>query len=160
MGGLKHGTGANPGPLMEMLASGDGSVRLDARESLVALGKSAVSSLSSALNGSRSRQVRWEAAKALGAIRSPRSIAALAKALEDRDRDVAWLAAEALKEFGQAAWPAVFRALIDDGAKSALLRQGVHHVLGGQEAALVTASEIFRRLKATPIGSRPRSWGE
>jgi len=161
--------GTNLKPLLDLLASKDGSVRINARESLISLGKPAVSSLSKALTKSSSNQVRWEAAKALGAIRSPRSIPSLVKALDDRDRDVAWLAAEALKEFGKVAWPTLFNALIKDGAKSALFRQGAHHVLcnqkeagfedllpsllkdleanGLRESAMVTAREINKRIR-------------
>ena len=119
--------------LMDRLASDDGTVRGDSRESLVSLGESAVPQLCKALKNSGQKQVRWEAAKALDAISSPASIRALVKALEDNDPDVAWIAAEALAKFGKAAWPELFRALIKDGTKSVALRQGAHHVLCNQE---------------------------
>jgi HEAT repeat protein len=125
----------NLGPLMAALAGGDGMARKDARERLVALGKPAVSSLAKALKKSKVAQLRWEAAKALGEIGSRRSIPVLVQALEDRDRDVAWLAAEALRKFGKKAWPELLRALLEGGSSSALLRQGLHHVLVAQQEA-------------------------
>jgi HEAT repeat protein len=99
----------------------------------VALGKPAVSPLNSTLKNSRADHVRWEAAKALGAIGDTRAIPRLVNALEDSDPDVAWLAAEALRQFKKAAWPPLLRQLIKDGSESALLRQGAHHVLRNQK---------------------------
>ena len=120
--------------LMDSLASKDGMIRQEARESLVTLGKPAVSSLIQALQNSRRDQVRWEAAKALGEISDTRSIPALVKALEDSDSDVAWLAAEALIKFKKAAWLPLLKALIESGSDSVALRQGAHHVLWKQKA--------------------------
>ena len=155
--------------LMDQLASKDGMIRQKARKSLVALGKPAVSSLVKALQKSRLDQVRWEAAKALGAIGDTRSIAPLVKALEDSDHDVAWLAAEALSMFKKAAWPPLLRALIKDESDSVLLCRGAHHVLLHQkedgfnellatlmkalesgtvhESATVAAYQILKRMK-------------
>jgi HEAT repeat protein len=120
---------------MGMLASKDGMIRRKARKSLVALGKPAVSGLAQALQASPLDQVRWEAAKALGAIGDARAIPSLVKALEDSDTDVAWLAAEALSEFKKAAWPSLLRALMKAGTDSFILRQGAHHVLLNQKEA-------------------------
>ena len=154
--------------LNEMLASKDGLLRQKARESLVALGTPAVPSLVHALGHSKSDQVRWEAAKALGAIGDPSSIPALVDALSDRDGDVAWVAAEALRTFKMAAWPALLRALINSGPDAVSFREGCHHVLRDQtakgfddllptlikdlefgamsESAVVVAEEILERL--------------
>ncbi len=118
--------------LMDALASRDGVARQKARESLVGLGKSVVPLLTRTLRDSRVGQVRWKAAKTLGAIGDVRAVPALVRALEDRDSDVAWLAEEALHKLGKAAWPALLRALIRHGARSATLRQGSHHVFRGQ----------------------------
>lgn len=54
--------------LMELLSSKDGMVRQKARESIVAAGRPAVPPLTRILLHSPSKQVRWEAGKALGAI--------------------------------------------------------------------------------------------
>jgi len=125
--------GKDLGPLMAKLASEDGGIRKEARGALVALGKPAVSSLAKALKNSGSNQVRWEAAKALGEIGAPRSIPTLVKALEDKDRDVAWLAAEALSALKKKAWPEVLRAIMKAGPHSESLRRGAHHVLAKQK---------------------------
>jgi HEAT repeat protein len=153
---------------MDLLASEDGVLRRNARVALVAIGERAIAPLSRALSTSRLRQLRWEAAKALEAIGSPLSIPSLVRALTDRDRDVAWVAAEGLIKFKIAAWPALFRALVKDGANSVSLRREAHHVLcaqkeagfedllpsllkdleasGLRESAMVTAGRIYRRL--------------
>jgi len=163
--------GTNLKSLMDMLASKDGMIRQKARESLVALGKPAVSSLNQALQNSTADQVRWEAAKALGEIVDIKSIPPLVKALEDSNSDVAWLAAEALSKFKKTAWPPLLRALMKNGSNSVLLHRGVHHVLLNQnehgfndllatlmnalepnavpESAIIAANEILKRMKAT-----------
>jgi hypothetical protein len=155
---------------MDKLASKDGMVRQKARKSLVALGKPAVSSLNKALLDSVSDQVRWEAAKALGAIGDARSIPPLVKALSDSNSDVAWLAAIGLRKFKKTAWPPLLRALIRSGPNCGSLYQGAHHVLANQkedgfndllaalmkdlelgalsESAIVAAHEFLKRLKA------------
>jgi HEAT repeat protein len=142
--------GTNLGSLMNILESKDGLARKKAREALVKIGEPAVSSLITALEQSKTDQVRWEAAKALGTIGNEESIPALVKALEDLNADVAWLAAVGLKKFKKAAWPYLLRALVENGAKSALLCQGAHHVFQNQKgdefkdllAPLVKALEI------------------
>ena len=127
-------TGVNLEFRIKTLASRDGIARQKARKSLVAMGKPATPSLIRALRNSKVGQVRWEAAKALGAIGDARAAPSLVKALEDNDPDVAWLAAEALQNFKKAAWPVLFHRLIRRGARSSLLRQGAHHVLRNQRA--------------------------
>jgi HEAT repeat protein len=126
-------TGTNLESLLDLLESKNGATRMKARKSLVALGKSAVPSLIRTLQNSKQDHVRWEAAKTLGAIGDIRSIPVLVNALEDRDSGVAWLAAEALRKFKKAAWPALLRALIKSKCDSVLLRQGTHHVLRNQK---------------------------
>jgi len=117
---------------MKALESDDGMLRQSAREALVALGGPAVTPLMLALGHSNSQQVRWEAAKALGAMSRTRSIPALVKALTDPDSDIVWLAAEALSGFGKEAWPALLKALVAEGTESVILRQGAHHVFANQ----------------------------
>jgi HEAT repeat protein len=163
-------TGASLESLMGTLAGKDGAARLKARKALVALGTPAVSSLMQALRNSRLDHLRWEAAKTLGAIGDTRAIPPLVRALEDRDLDVAWVAAEALRKFKKAAWPPLLRALVKRGSDSASLRQGAHHVLRNQkekglndvlatlskdlgsstfpESASLAAYDILERMKA------------
>ena len=114
--------------LMELLSSGDGMERKQARQSLAAIGGPSVPSLCKALMHSRSDQTRWEAAKALDEIGDIRSIPSLVKALKDGDPDVAWLAAEALAKHERTAWVPILRALVKVGTDSPLLRKGAHHV--------------------------------
>ncbi len=158
-----------PASLMEMLASKDGMIRQKARKSLVILGKPVVASLSRLLLSSGSKQVRWEAAKALGAIGDVRAIPQLVKALEDSDYDVAWLAGCALKKLKKTAWPELLHALIEDDSCSFLLHKGAYHVFhnqkeegfndllstltknlesnAGLDATIVTAYELLERMK-------------
>ncbi len=84
--------------LVHLLAGTDGMVREAARQSLVALEKRAVPSLSSALQHSKVTKVRWEAAKALGAIGDARAIPSLVKALDDRGVDVGGRSVETIQE--------------------------------------------------------------
>ena len=81
--------------LIAALASPSPVARRKARDALVALGKPAVPSLIQLLSH-RKLHVRWEAAKALGGIADPIAASALVNALDDRDGDVRWLAAEGL----------------------------------------------------------------
>lgn len=119
--------------LMARINSDDGMIREKARKSLVCIGGPAVASLGKALRGPGAAQLRWEAAKALGEIGDRRSIPALVGALGDRDRDVAWLAAEGLAKYGMTAWPPILRALAKGGSDSGRLRRGAHHVFANQE---------------------------
>ena len=166
---VRNGTSVES--LMKELASKDGATRMKARKALATLGKPAVSSLMQALENSQLDHLRWEAAKTLGAIRDARAIPILVKALEDRDPDVAWLAAEALIMLKKTAWAPLLHELIKSGSDSVSLRQGVHHVLCNQkergfndqlatlmknlesdaatESAPVAAYDILKRMKTT-----------
>lgn len=126
-------TNTSKASLMNMLADKDGMVRQNARVELVKRGKSAVAPLIEALRNAKSDQVRWEAAKALGAVVDTESIPALVGALSDENSDVSWLAAEALKKFGKSAWSSLFHALVEGGRNSGSLYQGAHHVLVDQK---------------------------
>ncbi len=168
----QKGTSTNLESLMDMLENKDGVIRQKAREALVELGKSAVSSLTRALLNSRQDQVRWEAAKALGGINDTGSVPSLVQALEDNNSDVAWAAADALKTFRKAAWPSLLQALIKSKSEAVALRKGAHHVLADQkedgfddllatllkalesssapESSAVAAHEILKRMNANP----------
>jgi len=126
-------SGSSVEALMAALGSEDGMERQKAREALVLLKEPVVLPLIQALQTSKSDQLRWEAAKALGAIGDARAIPALVAALDDRDTDVGWVAADSLELFKMAAWPALMRALIAEGSESLALRLGAHHVLRAQQ---------------------------
>jgi HEAT repeat protein len=117
-------------PMMADLASNDGGTRQQARESLVAMRGAAVAPLIAALGGAE-RQVRWEAAKALGEIGDPAAAPALVKALEDEESNIRWLAAEGLIATGRAGLLPLLRALVHR-SDSEWLREGAHHVLRAQ----------------------------
>lgn len=157
--------------LLDLLADKDGVIRKKARKSLVAMGEPVVPSLTRILRNSKLDHLRWEAAKTLGAIGDVRAIPSLVKALEDRDIDVAWVAAEVLRNFKKDAWSALFRELIKSKHDSISLRQGVHLVIRNQkedgfndllktltealksgtspESASVAAYEILQRMKVS-----------
>jgi HEAT repeat protein len=112
--------------LVQGLASRDGMLRRTMRRSLVAIGEPAVDALSEAVNDKR-RMVRWEAAKALGAIGSARGARALIRALKDGDFGVRWLGAEGLIALERKSLEPLLRSLIDE-EDSDWLREGAHHV--------------------------------
>jgi HEAT repeat protein len=113
--------------LVRLLSSPAGMKRFHAREALVAAGDSAVDPLIEALNDDQD-VVRWEAAKALVDLPSPRAASALVAALEDDEFDVRWAAAEALIALRTAGLGPLFEAL-EMRAESVWLREGAHHVL-------------------------------
>ena len=116
--------------LLVALADKDGDVRRHARERLVTLGGPAVELLLELLTHHKAH-IRWEAAKALGGIRDPRSATELLKALEeDEDEDVRWLAAEGLIALGWHGLRPLLEALADRPG-SVTLRAGAHHVCHG-----------------------------
>ena len=119
--------------LLAMLAHRDGLIRKKGRLGLEALGKPAVAPLCQVLLTARDHHARWAAAKALGELRDPDSAPALVDALEDRNSDVAWLAAVALENLGRDAWKPLLQALVDRGVDSVAIRQGAHHVFSKQK---------------------------
>lgn len=119
--------------LIAMLNDKDGLVRQKARLQLVVTGEAAVPALTRVLQEAPSKNARWGAAKALGEILHPGSVPALLDALEDRDSDVAWLAAVALNKLGRTAWKPVLQRLITRGVDSVAVRAGVHHIFAGQK---------------------------
>ncbi len=115
--------------LIAQLASGEGSERETARETLVALGQPGVGPLLRVLAEHPRHSLRWEVVKALAEIGDPASASVLVSLLQDRDFDIRWLAAEGLIRVGPAAWPPLLQALIEHPG-SIWLREGAHHVLG------------------------------
>jgi HEAT repeat protein len=99
-----------------------------ARRKLVEMGSVVVPRLVQELSNEK-YWVRWEVTKALGQIADKSSAEVLVKALEDKEFDVRWLAAEALINIGQDALEPLLIALADHGDKSISLRHGAHHVL-------------------------------
>ncbi|MBU1101920.1 MAG: HEAT repeat domain-containing protein [Bacteroidetes bacterium] len=144
-------TGTSKETLVDMLASKISTTRQIARKALVSLGKPAVPLLIKTLENSKVDHFRWEAAKTLGAIGDIRAIPSLVKALEDRNMDVRWLAAEALNKFKKNAWNSLLEALLESKEDSVLLREGAHHVLRNQKEAGFNdlLVELSRALKSS-----------
>lgn len=113
--------------LINQLSVNDGLIRQDARLTLVEMREQAVPWLVEALT-SKSKNARWEAAKALGSISSPSASFVLVKALEDDDSGVRWLAADALIALGVASIVPLLEAL-NKRPKEFLLREGAGRVL-------------------------------
>jgi HEAT repeat protein len=98
-----------------------------ARRTLVEMGREAVPYLLKEM-GNKKHWVRWEATKALSEIGDEAATEALIIALEDREFDVRWLAAEGLINIGKPAVVPLLNALLKN-PKSAWLQEGVHHVI-------------------------------
>jgi len=81
------------------LGDPDSRKRAEAREKLLALGKSAIPALRAALIDSNPN-VRWPAAKALSELHHPDTTTDLMNAMEDDDFGVRWLAAQGLIAMG------------------------------------------------------------
>lgn len=112
--------------LISHLSSSNDFTRLKARRELLEAGKPAYASLLQALKH-RNCLVRWEAVNILGATGDPEVAPALVGALEDREFEVRWVAAEALTRMSKGGLKTLFQALIEH-ADSAFLREGAHHV--------------------------------
>ncbi len=113
--------------LIAALASRDVATCQNARHTLVGIGEKAVSALIEALH-SREDQIRWEAAKALVDIASPRAATALVATLRDEEGGIRWLAAEALIALGPDALEPLLQGLVDNPGSSYMC-EGAHHVL-------------------------------
>jgi HEAT repeat protein len=147
--------------LVQDLNSYHWQTRFHARESLVAIGRPAVASLTKALFDPR-RQVRWEAAKALGEIADPAAAPALVKTLEDREDDIRWLAAEGLIALEKEGLIPLLQALVHH-SDSEWLRAGAHHVLRKQvdvnvmdivEPVLAALEDIEPSIQVPPAAQR------
>ena len=112
--------------LLTQLGDKDGGTRQRARETLAAIGESAVPSLTGLL-GSPEARLRWEAAKALTEIPDPAAIPGLVSLLADEESDIRWLAAIGLISMGNRSVPSVLQALTER-AESKGFRDASHHV--------------------------------
>jgi HEAT repeat protein len=124
--GSKKPTAAEIEGLVAALEHRDPVSRQKARETLVTIGRPAVAALIELLEN-HNDHVRWEAAKALGAIRDPAAASALVARLMDKDEDVRWVAAEALIALRRKGIKPLLEALADK-PESTWLQQGAHHV--------------------------------
>jgi len=109
------------------LRSNDGTVRREARQALVFIGKPAVDLLIPLLKDPDD-DVRWEVVKALAEIADPRAASDLVDLLMDHNFGVRWLAAEALIPIGEDALKPLLEKLTEH-PESSWLRRGSLHVL-------------------------------
>jgi len=117
--------------LSKELGSKDWKTRKNARVELEKKGHVSTDTLVKILkNGSE--DARWEAAKALIAIKDSAAAPALVEAFHDESFEIRWMAAEALIAMESACVPALMRAL-ERYPQSQPLRQGAHHVLSDLE---------------------------
>jgi HEAT repeat protein len=128
--GRASGSEYRPERAQELVRALDGRGEMssqEARRELVRMGAPTVPILLEALQATDT-QVRWEAAKALGEIRSPAGAGGLVEALEDEDGGVRWVAAEGLIALERASLDPLLHALLRH-SESAWLRAGAHHSL-------------------------------
>ena len=123
--------GGDIAKLVSIFTNDDGVERRKARLAIEEIGKPAVPALISALSDKKA-QVRWEAARALGAIQDPQAAPALVQALMDVSFEIRWLAAEGLIALEDEALVPLLKAL-EDESDSVDLRAGAHHVLHALE---------------------------
>ena len=113
--------------LIKELGSSNGLARLQARETLVAIGEPALEALVELL-GNPDARLRLEAAKALTEIPEPAAIPGFIALLADRRSEIGWLAAVGLINMGSRSVPYVLQALTGQAGSKAF-RQACHHVL-------------------------------
>jgi HEAT repeat protein len=114
--------------LLSGLSSGDGMAKKRVRETLILVGDPAVPGLQALLAGS-DKGLRWEAAKALGAVIDPGSVDTFLELLEDPSSDLRWLAATGLIELGPRSVRPVLQSLTDPSVPRGHLEMS-HRVLG------------------------------
>jgi hypothetical protein len=97
--------------LLNTLRGADEQLGSQIFSALVRLGRAAVPALLEASN-SNSTWMRWQAIRALGAIRDRRALPALVDALSDADHSVAWMGAKGLTQFGRLSLEPVLQLLV------------------------------------------------
>ena len=97
--------------LLNALRSADEQVGSQIFSALVRLGRASVPALVEA-SSSNSTWMRWQAIRALGAIRDRRALPALVSALSDADHSVAWMGAKGLVQLGRLSLEPVLQLLV------------------------------------------------
>jgi hypothetical protein len=130
--------------LLRTLEGSDGMARKRARETLVLVGDPAVPSLQALLERPE-KQLRWEAAKALGGIIDPKTADLFVTLLDDPSSDVRWLAATGLIELGPRSARPVLQSLTDPSAPRGRLEMG-HRILAELAKDNAVLAEIVKPL--------------
>jgi len=112
-----------------ILELGDDDIlkRQHARLLLVHHEPESIPALLDALNNSNT-QIRWEAVRALGDIRAPKTATDLSEMLMDEDTGVRWAAMESLIKIGRNSLRPLLEKFTKD-FESPWLREGVDHIL-------------------------------
>jgi hypothetical protein len=97
--------------LLNVLRGADEQLGSQIFSALVRLGRVAVPGLLDA-NKSHSTWMRWQAIRALGAIRDRRALPALVNALTDEDHSVAWMGAKSLTQYGRLSLEPLLQLLV------------------------------------------------
>ncbi len=118
--------------LINTFTSKKGLQRQEARLKLVEIGEDAADSLIQTLSESENKHVKWECAKALCDIKTPKAAPVLVEILMDEHPEIRWLGAEALISLGKKSLKPLLTSLLENH-DSILLRQGAHHVLHALE---------------------------
>lgn len=113
--------------LINELDEDDGLIRQRARLLLIDIGPQAVPALIEAVNSTHDH-ARWEAVKALGAIKDPSAAPILVDALEDENINLRWAAMESLIALDRSAVRPLLDGLIQHFS-SVWFREGAHHIL-------------------------------
>jgi hypothetical protein len=111
---------------LKALSSSDAVARQKGREALIKLGEPALAAVVELLKHPQ-QHVRWEACKTLEGIAHPAAAASLAETLADSDKDVCWVAGEALIALGRDGLEPLLVALMDKDRVPGL-QPGSHHV--------------------------------
>ncbi len=127
-----------------------------ARGALVHLGRQAVPRLIEALRGESGR-MRWEAARALAAIRDPAAARPLVEVLEDDTMEVRWAAENGIIDLGEEGLVALLHGLIAHSGSNRF-REAAHRILTvmAREEEARTAGPVLEALDGpAPIVAAP-----
>jgi HEAT repeat protein len=113
--------------LIKQLSGKDDYARMQARETLICIGRPAVGDLVKTLE-TADTPLRWQIIKILECIQDPAAAAILVEQLKDDDAGVRWAASDALIALRSDAIAALLQALVRD-FDSSWLRRGAHHIL-------------------------------
>ena len=116
--------------LLNALRSADEQLGGQIFSALVRLGRASVPALVEA-SSSNSTWMRWQAIRALGAIRDRRALPVLVGALSDADHSVAWMGAKGLTQLGRLSLEPVLQLLVK-AEMTPWLVETASYVLNGQ----------------------------
>jgi hypothetical protein len=139
--------------LLDALGSADGMARKRAREALVLAGESAVPGLRGLLS-SPDKQVRWEAVKALAALRDPGSLTEFLALLDDPNSDLRWLAGTGLIQLGHRSVRPTLQALTGPSLTRGRLDMS-RRVLGELASDNKVLSDVIAPLMQVIDGNEP-----